>query len=283
MRAVIIALTGVLVLAIALPFQGCGDNDNSVAPPCCPACGDGVCSGDEGPCNCGIDCKQPSTVCTQIVHDCGNGVCSPNGSPGESHERCPVDCPLSCRQCGDFDQSRPDYDQCHNLTGAPLTASCDGLDCAKDDQARHFLSLFLDVLQQHGVADQHEVLNAEIVAEFVQIEYVVTIDWFRGANAWLIPIADDATFVADLEQKVCLTLPNVSPYELVFERASDCDAALAAGLCCGGPSPNNGCVPICSSGSSTPAPNDCTRVNHVSIDVRDASTLECSIGQLACP
>lgn len=102
MRAVIIALTGVLVLAIALPFQGCGDNDNSVALPCCPACGDGVCSGDEGPCNCGIDC-QPTTVCTQIVHDCGDGVCSPNGSPGESHEQCRKDCPLACRQCGSFE------------------------------------------------------------------------------------------------------------------------------------------------------------------------------------
>jgi hypothetical protein len=103
MRTALVALACLVVLAIVLPFQGCGDNDNSVALPCCPVCGDGVCSGDEGPCNCGLDCNQPSTVCTQIVHDCGDGVCSANGSPGESHERCPADCALACRQCGAFE------------------------------------------------------------------------------------------------------------------------------------------------------------------------------------
>lgn len=184
---------------------------------------------------------------------------------------------------GSSDHSHPDYAQCDTLTGGSLTASCDGLECAKDDEARHFLGLFLDVLEQHGVADQHKVLNAEIVAEFVQIEYVVSIGWFRGANAWLIPVADDATFLAYLERTACLTLPDVARYELVFERAGECDASLATGLCCVGPSPGNGCVPICLNGSSAPGPGDCTHGNVVSIDVRDASIEECSIGQVACP
>jgi len=100
MRTVLLVVVALAVLALTLPFQGCGDNDNSVAPPCCPACGDGVCSGDEGPCNCAIDCNQPSMVCTQVVHTCGDGVC---GANGESHESCPEDCPLDCRRCGAFE------------------------------------------------------------------------------------------------------------------------------------------------------------------------------------
>src|SRR5258705_9052537 len=97
MRAVIIALTGVLVLAIALPFQGCGDNDDSL--PCCPVCGDGVCQGDERGCNCRADCGDE--VCAAIAPFCGDGVCFRFGSPGESHERCATDCPLDCRRCSE--------------------------------------------------------------------------------------------------------------------------------------------------------------------------------------
>lgn len=81
--------------------------------------------------------------------------------------------------------SSPDYARCNSLTGGPLTATCEGLNCAEDEEARHFLALFLNVLREHGVAAQHTVLNAKTVGEFFQIEYVVSIDWFRGSNACL--------------------------------------------------------------------------------------------------
>jgi hypothetical protein len=97
MRTRVLVVVVLLALVpLTLPFQGCGDNDNS-GPPCCPACGDGVCSGDERGCNCTQDCG--ATVCTQVRPVCGDGVCERSGSPGESHERCPADCPLDCRQC----------------------------------------------------------------------------------------------------------------------------------------------------------------------------------------
>src|SRR5689334_25216542 len=83
------------------------------------------------------------------------------------------------------DQQSPDYSQCKSLTGEPLTPSCDGLACAKDDHARHFLGLFLDVLAKHGVSAQHKVLSASMSGGYVDIEYVVSIDWFQGANSWL--------------------------------------------------------------------------------------------------
>jgi len=95
MRARFVMMVLLLGLSIAtLPFAGCGDNDNSAPVPCCPVCGDGVCSGDENGCNCG-DCEDP--VCTQVLEGvCGNDRCEAN----ESHERCPEDCPLDCRPCG---------------------------------------------------------------------------------------------------------------------------------------------------------------------------------------
>jgi hypothetical protein len=68
-------------------------------PTCCAVCGDGVCSGDEGVCNCPGDCSA-SQLCLQILPTCGDGACEPNSSPGESHERCPQDCPLACMTCG---------------------------------------------------------------------------------------------------------------------------------------------------------------------------------------
>jgi hypothetical protein len=95
MRARIVVVLAGLVLSIAaLPFGGCGDNDNSA--PCCPVCGDGVCTGDEQGCNCPQDCAP--TVCTALLTVCGDGDCQRTGSPAESHERCPADCGLSC-QC----------------------------------------------------------------------------------------------------------------------------------------------------------------------------------------
>jgi hypothetical protein len=68
-------------------------------PTCCAVCGDGVCSGDEGDCNCFEDCARDQ-VCLQVLPTCGDGKCQPNYSPGESHERCPQDCPLACMSCG---------------------------------------------------------------------------------------------------------------------------------------------------------------------------------------
>jgi hypothetical protein len=101
MRARFVVVLMVFALSIAtLPFGGCGDNDNSVAVPCCPVCGDGVCSGDEFRCNCSQDCGVRDDPCAAILPVCGDGFCQPNSSPGESHERCPEDCPLDCRPCG---------------------------------------------------------------------------------------------------------------------------------------------------------------------------------------
>jgi len=99
MRARFVAVLTLLGLVVAtLPVGGCGDNDNSVAA-CCPVCGDGVCSGDENGCNCARDCDD-GTVCTQVILGvCGDGSCQRTGSPAESHERCPADCPLDCRPC----------------------------------------------------------------------------------------------------------------------------------------------------------------------------------------
>lgn len=100
MRARFVVVLMLLGLSIAtLPFGGCGDNDNSAPVPCCPFCGDGVCSGDEVPCNCSQDCGPRDNPCAAIVPRCGDGSCQRNFSPGESHERCPSDCPLDCRQC----------------------------------------------------------------------------------------------------------------------------------------------------------------------------------------
>ncbi len=65
--------------------------------PCCPVCGDGACGGDEISCNCSSDC--PPLFCTQVIPTCGNGVCELGAAPGESHERCPEDCPLACVPC----------------------------------------------------------------------------------------------------------------------------------------------------------------------------------------
>jgi hypothetical protein len=181
------------------------------------------------------------------------------------------------------DEQRPHYEQCQSLTGGPLTADCEGLGCAQDEQASHFLGLFLDVLKQHGVSDHHEVLSATMVGGYVEIDYVVSIDWFRGANAWLIPVADDAAFVTYLEQQACLTLPDVASFDLVAEQARVCDPSLPAGLCCVGPSANNGCRPICLNSFAEPDAGGCARVTVVSVDVERASILECSVGQQACP
>lgn len=99
MRARFAMMLMLLGLAVAtLPVGGCGDNDNSVGVPCCPVCGDGVCSGDETGCNCGQDCDD-GLVCRQIESVCGDGVCDRGSSPSESHERCPEDCPLDCGIC----------------------------------------------------------------------------------------------------------------------------------------------------------------------------------------
>src|SRR5690349_14104781 len=102
MRAALVVFMAVVVLGLTLPFQGCGDNDNSVELPCCPACGDGVCSGDEVRCNCPFECSD-DRVCFAFVPTCGDGICQQFASPGESHERCPEDCPLACRRGGPFD------------------------------------------------------------------------------------------------------------------------------------------------------------------------------------
>src|SRR5512144_481442 len=86
----LIVLALLAVVASVLPIGGCGDNDNSGPPlPCCPVCGDGVCSGDEDTCNCHPDCPGGGTICLQIVPTCGDGMCNLNGNPGELHERCP--------------------------------------------------------------------------------------------------------------------------------------------------------------------------------------------------
>jgi hypothetical protein len=87
----ILVVAGFALVALALPFQGCGDNDNS-GPPCCAVCGDGLCRGDETSCNCGRDCGDG---CVSVPRLCGDGTCHPS----ESHELCPADCPLDCRQC----------------------------------------------------------------------------------------------------------------------------------------------------------------------------------------
>ena len=96
MRARFVVVLMLLGLSIAaLPFGGCGDNDNSTPVPCCPVCGDGVCSGDERICVC-RDCQAPpDVVCAEPVFNCGDGACL----SGETHERCPEDCPLDCRVC----------------------------------------------------------------------------------------------------------------------------------------------------------------------------------------
>lgn len=92
-----------LALAAMLPVGGCGDNDDSTAGiPCCPVCGDGVCTGDERPCGCRQDCPDDGESCVAEVPVCGNGVCDVRHDPAESHERCPEDCPLDCRICGGF-------------------------------------------------------------------------------------------------------------------------------------------------------------------------------------
>jgi hypothetical protein len=62
----------------------CGDR--------CAVCGDGICEGDEGNCNCRGDCP-PLVACLTVVPTCGDGVCEYGASPGESHESCPEDCP----------------------------------------------------------------------------------------------------------------------------------------------------------------------------------------------
>lgn len=99
MRARFVVVLMLFGLSIAtLPFGGCGDNDNSAPVPCCPVCGDGVCGGDEDGCNCGRDCDD-GVVCRQVESVCGNGICERGSSPGESHERCPADCPFACRAC----------------------------------------------------------------------------------------------------------------------------------------------------------------------------------------
>jgi len=99
MKARALLLVAALSLAaFSFMSQGCGENDNSSPLPCCPVCGDGVCEGDENPCNCGADC-QSGVVCALTVPTCGDGVCDHVGSPAESHERCPADCPLTCRAC----------------------------------------------------------------------------------------------------------------------------------------------------------------------------------------
>jgi hypothetical protein len=94
----LIGIAALLLAAAAVPFQGCGDNDNSGALPCCPVCGDGVCEGDEQRCSCPADCDD-RRICVATVPTCGDGSCQRNFSPGESHERCPTDCPLECRPC----------------------------------------------------------------------------------------------------------------------------------------------------------------------------------------
>jgi hypothetical protein len=98
MRTVLGAAVILFALAVVVPFQGCGDNDNSIGLPCCPVCGDGVCTGDEMRCNCLSECAD-DLGCMAFIPTCGNGVCDRLASPGESHERCPEDCPLACRQC----------------------------------------------------------------------------------------------------------------------------------------------------------------------------------------
>jgi hypothetical protein len=103
MRTALLALIAVVAVAITLPFQGCGDNDDSVALPCCPACGDGVCGGDETGCNCDDDCGDGPVTCTADIPECGDGACDTLANRGESHESCPRDCPLACRRCGEFE------------------------------------------------------------------------------------------------------------------------------------------------------------------------------------
>lgn len=93
-RRFALVLMGLVLFGATLPFGGCGDNDNSQGVPCCPVCGDGVCSGDEKTCSCQRDCAPPDVVCGVLMH-CGDGVCQ----GGELHERCPDDCPLECRVC----------------------------------------------------------------------------------------------------------------------------------------------------------------------------------------
>jgi hypothetical protein len=77
----VVVLMMIGLVTVTLPFGGCGDNDNSAPPPCCPVCGDGACSGDERTC--------------AIINECGDGICQVS----ESQERCPEDCPLDCRPC----------------------------------------------------------------------------------------------------------------------------------------------------------------------------------------
>ena len=92
--------TIVVVLAVvAAGLHGCGDDDHhQITEICCPICGDGICSGDENDCNCGMDCHGGG-ICTQLLSQCGDDVCEPTLSPAESSERCPQDCPFECPRC----------------------------------------------------------------------------------------------------------------------------------------------------------------------------------------
>ena len=148
MRTGLLVLAAAAALAVTLPFQGCGDNDNSVGLPCCSVCGDGVCSGDETICNCPGDCASRVEICTANVPDCGDAHCELHADPGESHERCPQDCPLTCRACGAFDvdahHQRIRGDACPTGTteayreGALIVCNnCDHiLDCHGNEQCR---------------------------------------------------------------------------------------------------------------------------------------------------
>ncbi len=68
--------------------------------PCCPKCGDASCDGDETVCNCDSDCLDSCDgTCLFFVPVCGDGTCDLCAGPGESHESCPLDCPLNCQVC----------------------------------------------------------------------------------------------------------------------------------------------------------------------------------------
>jgi hypothetical protein len=98
MKARILVVLAVVAMTVAaVAFQGYGDNDAGDRP-CCPVCGDGVCTGDEKRCNCPQDCHADG-FCVCVAPMCGDGSCQRSTSPGESHERCPADCPLECRPC----------------------------------------------------------------------------------------------------------------------------------------------------------------------------------------
>ncbi len=89
--------------------------------PCCPVCGDGVCEGDETMCNSPDDCSDGGgscRACLDYVPRCGDGQCEVCASPGESHENCPEDCPLLCRDCA------PHCCVCPGLTMCALVERC---------------------------------------------------------------------------------------------------------------------------------------------------------------